>query len=800
MDDMKKNNRSNWAKHMNSNAKLHRAAVAALLAAMFAGSGLTTAATAIHAGALAPIWLMAALSSGACALIASSPAGVAAGATLLAIAGGGWILTHLPALRAMPLVFAALRGAQPSAEALAAGSQALMVCAALVFGMLFFVLLYRRGGTSVALTLLIALLVFSHGMSPDASVAAAVPGLIAGAAAFALSEGVQRDRPAFRILAPAALAVAAAFLLIPAGRVTWAPMERLATQVRSVFEQYFNFTHERIAFSIAEEGYNHGGEVDGQAVAMLGGPANPDPGAVMRVEADGPILLRGAIRGTYTGYSWVDTVPKSRYLYYDITHRTVRDRVFDLDFDSPEEAFRPVSAKVELIDSGTSTLFVPGRMSRFEMDMSNAVYYNSAGEMFMAREAQPGDRYEADALMPVFGDDLMQAVLWGETGDDDQYAGILAAHSALPEGIDARLYGLTMEITSEAQNAYDCATAIADYLRGSMRYRLDAEYPPRGRDFVSYFVLDYKQGYCSYFASAMAVMGRIAGLPTRYVEGYYARPGEDGTVTLTGMDAHAWAEIYFEGVGWVPFDATAGSAGGPGPADDPQNSEYGYGGAQQPDTSIAPLDDPDRSADGIADGDAQSNLDGEPTPTPSANPFDAPEDEPEDAPEEDESDFPPENGDADPPGRGAGRGAWVLAAGLLLIVIAVLLALWVRRRLQASDPERLCADAKRSAQAAMIAYRANLTLLAHLGQFPQSGESPDAFAQRVSAELNNPDFTAFASAVTLGRYGGRPIRRADVTQGLRAYRGFLGAMRRTERARFLLTRIFRGLGDFEQIP
>ena len=78
------------------------------------------------------------------------------------------------------------------------------------------------------------------------------------------------------------------------------------------------------------------------------------------------------------------------------------------------------------------------------------------------------------------------------------------------------------------------------------------------------------------------------------MEGYYARPGEDGAVTLTGMDAHAWAEVYFEGLGWIPFDATnggpgAGSAGADG-------SEYGYGTNspdEQPQTTVSPFDDGD---------------------------------------------------------------------------------------------------------------------------------------------------------------------------------------------------------------
>ena len=137
--------------------------------------------------------------------------------------------------------------------------------------------------------------------------------------------------------------------------------------------------------------------------------------------------------------------------------------------------------------------------------------------------------------------------------------------------------------------------------------------------------------------------------------------------------------------------------------------------------------------------------------------------------------------------------------GVLLALIALLIW-WVRRRLQSADPALLCKKTRRASKGAMIAYRANLTLLAHMGQYPQSGESPEAFAQRVAKELDNPDFEAFSRAVTLARYAGKPVRRDDVQTGLRAYARFEKGMRPMERARFILTRVIRGLGDFEIIP
>lgn len=768
--------------------KVYHILTTVLLAAAFAGSGVHTVATALNMDVAVPVWTAAALGAALSGLMALSGLTAVVALILLGLISGGWALSHRAALQAIPALLSALQENVANGSGAQSGA-ALLIVAAMIFGLLCFLLLYRSGMSSLAIMLLASMLVFSHGMSRTASIAAALPGLVAVAAVFALGEGQPRDAMALRVFIPSALAVVLALMLLPAERVTWQPMEHLADQVRSMFEQYFNFTHERVAYSISEEGYNHGGEIEGQPVAMLGGPADPDPSPVMRVTSDGEMLLRGTIRSTYTGYSWVDVTPKNRYLYYDLTHKNVRDRVFNVDMGA-EGAFSTATAQVELIDSATSTLFVPGRLQHFDMDLTNAVYYNSAGEMFMARQAQSGDRYSVEGLIPIFSTALRQATLRGEAEGDSQYDDILAANSQLPASIEMALIELTQQLTDSEICAYDKANAIAGYLRQNMRYRLDVVYPPQGRDFASWFVLESREGYCSYFATAMAVMGRIAGLPTRYVEGYRARSVEGGTVTLTGMDAHAWAEIYFKGLGWIPFDATNGGSGSGGPGSGEGEQEYGYasGDAQTEDT---PFEDNSDTFDGENEDDASL----------------APDEEDDQQDDQDDSEGDEDSADADnggaedqpPEGQGTGGAIKVLIWLLILLLIGFFIFLIVTR-LRRSDPFRLCGQARRAQQGALIAYRANLTLLGHMGHEPQSGESPDAFADRVCRELDNPDYAAFVKAVSYSRYGNRPLKKEDVDRGLRAYRRFLSQMRFGERLRLIRTRVLRGLGDFESIP
>lgn len=787
------------SKNLTNKARLDRAAIAAVLALLFSGS-----ATAVAASALGVASPAIELYAAALAAVALCLAGTLTGGAIIASLGfvavaGLYLATHGPGLVGLRALLAQWTGQASESAQAALGGRLLLTCAAFTFGVLFFALLNHNDFVSVAIVLLLAVLVACHAMSESASLGASVPGLVAAAAAFALTGGVQRDLSALRVLLPAALALALALALTPGDRLTWKPLEDAAERVRGMFEQYFRFTHERIAFSINEEGYDHAGEVGDAVVPMLGGPATPRTDPVMSVRTDADVLLRGAIRTAYTGWSWVDTVPKSRFLYYDLTHRITRERLF-VPPAALDDALLKADVSVEMLDEGTSTLFVPGMMDRFEMDLSTAVYYNTAGEMFLSRTVQRGDRYTLRALLPEMTDALRRAVIDGEEAGDDRYQDVLERHIQLPEGIDGGVYSLTMRVIDGAENPWDRAVAIMNYLRGNMRYTLRPDTPPLGRDFVSHFLLDSREGYCSYYASAMAVMGRIAGLPTRYVEGYLARPGVE---VLTGENAHAWAEVYFRGVGWIPFDATGGASGSgiaarPPEAGDAGTGDAAEGGGLGSDGDYNPAGDeptPSPEPDGGLPPESPEDT---PTPEPGEAPQDEPGDAPEDAPEsEPEGD---DGADIPPTGERRGGGARWLLLALALIALAVAAARWVVRRLRLSDPAALCGEARSYGEAAMILYRSNLTLLAHLGLAPAGGEAPAAFAKRVSEQLKSDDFAAFAAAVSDSSYGRRPLKREDIDAGLRAYAGFREALGLKEKCRFAWTRIAHGLGDFEKIP
>lgn len=138
---------------------------------------------------------------------------------------------------------------------------------------------------------------------------------------------------------------------------------------------------------------------------------------------------------------------------------------------------------------------------------------------------------------------------------DEKIARCLQLPAVSPE-----LRDLVAEATSGKVSPYEKALAIEDFLRSNYSYSL--EVPPQDpeEDSVEFFLFKSRRGTCEHFASTFAVMCRVAGIPSRLVTGFAT--GEFNP--LTGLyevrvnDAHAWVELYFSGIGWLPFEPTPG--------------------------------------------------------------------------------------------------------------------------------------------------------------------------------------------------------------------------------------------------
>ncbi len=170
----------------------------------------------------------------------------------------------------------------------------------------------------------------------------------------------------------------------------------------------------------------------------------------------------------------------------------------------------------------------------------------------------PGGVYHLQAALPNWTPEQLQAA---SAPPPAWAAPYLAAPPTSP-----RVRDLSRRITLSRSTPYARALAIQAYLR-QVPYTLDLPAPPAGADIVDYFLFDLRRGYCDYYATAMAALARLNGLPARLAVGY--APGRydpaRSAYFITEAQAHAWPEIYFTGLGWVRFEPTAALplAGGP---------------------------------------------------------------------------------------------------------------------------------------------------------------------------------------------------------------------------------------------
>lgn len=121
-----------------------------------------------------------------------------------------------------------------------------------------------------------------------------------------------------------------------------------------------------------------------------------------------------------------------------------------------------------------------------------------------------------------------------------------------------------LSAVGDSENAFERMMLLSQALSGFTYTTTPGKIPDTvtdGSSFLEYFV-GAQRGYCSHFATAMVLFAWSEGLPARYVYGFHAPIASEGSVDVTADCAHAWCEIYFENVGWIPFDATPGYAEG----------------------------------------------------------------------------------------------------------------------------------------------------------------------------------------------------------------------------------------------
>ena len=220
----------------------------------------------------------------------------------------------------------------------------------------------------------------------------------------------------------------------------------------------------------------------------------------------------------------------------------------------------PLRQEIYLEPLDTATLFAASTPLAFEVD--NPVYGRSSGgsigqndEVRLPHSA--GLRYVATS-----DPDPPDSATLAAVGDAN--AVDLAAYLELPPEMPARVVELARTITAGASGPYAKAVAIERYLRANYTYTLVMDSDVRDEP-IDHFLFVRKAGHCEYFSSAMSVLLRAVGVPTRNVNGFLGGEWNEygGYLAVRAGDAHSWVEVWFDGQGWVTFDPTPSGALGP---------------------------------------------------------------------------------------------------------------------------------------------------------------------------------------------------------------------------------------------
>jgi transglutaminase-like putative cysteine protease len=293
------------------------------------------------------------------------------------------------------------------------------------------------------------------------------------------------------------------------------------------------------------------------------GEIKKNSAVVMRVQTGKPIgydrlRWRGIALTTFDGKRWSSTEPHPQRLQ-------PADDGWIYTAPPPQKADSPGPAilyTVFLEPLATDAIFVPGKVVSLKGNFTG-----EGGNSFTAIRRTYIFRDSTDTLLNPFHN--YTAVRYAgisrlpprnavklRSASTDYPSDISAAYLQLPE-LDPRIPELTSQITKNAPTPFDKAVAIENYLRTRFTYTLKLTGRP-GDHPLAHFLFETRAGHCEYFASAMAIMLRTLGIPTREVNGFL--PGEyndlGGDYIVRASDAHSWVEVYFPGNGWQTFDPT----------------------------------------------------------------------------------------------------------------------------------------------------------------------------------------------------------------------------------------------------
>ncbi|MBR1930142.1 MAG: transglutaminase domain-containing protein, partial [Lachnospiraceae bacterium] len=299
------------------------------------------------------------------------------------------------------------------------------------------------------------------------------------------------------------------------------------------------------------------------------------------------VYLMGCVYDTFEGREWVqenESGEKERYLDTLETMYAVQryDKRYFRDYLSR------VNLKVRYRHFRSGYLFAPLKTWSVEQEKKLLYHKAQGGSLLFGETKGYGMEYQVEFYQMNTGHSAFSELLMAEYAPDEEVLGNLLAntrrklgeeltmedveeHKQLvhacymgSDGVSEAVGDYLAQITEGAENDVEKLKAIERELSSFSYDQTPGVLPQKvvdGKSFLDYFLLESKRGYCTHFATAFVLLARAEGYPARYVQGFCVPMNGDEQVAVYSDMAHAWPEVYFENVGWIPFEPTPGYAG-----------------------------------------------------------------------------------------------------------------------------------------------------------------------------------------------------------------------------------------------
>lgn len=289
------------------------------------------------------------------------------------------------------------------------------------------------------------------------------------------------------------------------------------------------------------------------------------------------LYLSGMVYDTFDGRQWEQrNSDTSKERYIDAAETLAAVERYDKEYRTDYLARLDIRINYRYFRSGF--LFAPLKTTEMKQGIGELDFNELGGSLYFDGKNGYGTEYEVSFYQLNAGQDAFwqflteAAVLEEDTAAVSEEEDTEGIQRYRQEIYDHYLGDVTLsdevetylgKITAGAGTDVEKLKAIEAELSSFTYTRTPGELPERvgsGGEFLDYFLLESREGYCTYFATAFVLLARAEGLPARYVQGFCV-PVSNQAETLVYADmAHAWPEVYFEGVGWIPFEPTPGYA------------------------------------------------------------------------------------------------------------------------------------------------------------------------------------------------------------------------------------------------